>query len=244
MPTNKDFKRLVRGRMHKTGESYTTARTHLLRAHSSRPTVSPEKTVLPVTGVAAPPVPEVSPADYAKVAGTSDATLKAKTGCNWALWVKALDYHKANTWAHRDIAEYVAEKYKVSGWWAQMVTVGYERIRGLRDKGQRRGGSYEASKSKTFAVPAAKLFGAFANARTRKRWLAGVKLTVRKATAPKSLRMTWEDGTSVQVWLTAKGPGKCSAAVQHTGLKDRDAVTRTKQYWAERLDALGEVLTV
>ena len=29
MPTDKDFKRLVRARMGKTGESYTTARAHL-----------------------------------------------------------------------------------------------------------------------------------------------------------------------------------------------------------------------
>jgi hypothetical protein len=29
MPTDKDFKRLVRARMGKTGESYTTARSHL-----------------------------------------------------------------------------------------------------------------------------------------------------------------------------------------------------------------------
>ncbi len=30
MPTDKDFKRLVRGRMQKTGESYTAARATLL----------------------------------------------------------------------------------------------------------------------------------------------------------------------------------------------------------------------
>jgi len=29
MPTDKDFKRLVRGRMQKTGESYTAARAQL-----------------------------------------------------------------------------------------------------------------------------------------------------------------------------------------------------------------------
>ena len=30
MPANKDLKRLVRGRMKKTGEAYTTARSHIL----------------------------------------------------------------------------------------------------------------------------------------------------------------------------------------------------------------------
>jgi hypothetical protein len=36
MPTDKDFKRLVRARMGKTGEAYTTARAHL------RPTPDPD----------------------------------------------------------------------------------------------------------------------------------------------------------------------------------------------------------
>jgi hypothetical protein len=53
-----------------------------------------------------------------------------------------------------------------------MVTVGYERIRGLRDRGQRRGGEYEATKSRTFNIPVERLFDAFANARIRRRWYA------------------------------------------------------------------------
>ena len=117
MPSNKDFKRLVRGRMRKTGESYTTARAQLLR-NTTRQTPAP--------------------AHYAKLAGMSDATLKAKTGCTWERWVKALDRVAAHTWPHRKIAEYVHEKYKVPGWWCQRVTVGYERIKGLRAIGQRR----------------------------------------------------------------------------------------------------------
>ena len=36
MPINKDLKRLVRARMKKTGEAYTTARTHLLKKPKSK----------------------------------------------------------------------------------------------------------------------------------------------------------------------------------------------------------------
>jgi hypothetical protein len=36
MPRDKDFKRLVRARMKKTGEAYTTARTHLLEKSDKR----------------------------------------------------------------------------------------------------------------------------------------------------------------------------------------------------------------
>jgi uncharacterized protein YndB with AHSA1/START domain len=149
---------------------------------------------------------------------------------------------EAHTWPHARIAAYAHEKFKVSEWWSQAVTVGYERIRGLRDIGQRRGGGYEANKSRTFPVPVAALYAAFADARRRARWLSGVKMAVRKATRNKSVRITWEDGTSVEVWLIAKGAAKSTAQVSHRRLPDKAAAARAKAYWNERLDALGEML--
>ncbi|HKQ57703.1 MAG TPA: hypothetical protein VJY35_07525 [Candidatus Eisenbacteria bacterium] len=239
MPTQKDLKRLVRRRMQKTGESYTAARAHLVKARPSRSTNGTPATAAPVKPATAA---RAKPADYAKLAGMSDAAVKAATGCDWKRWVDALDYVEAHTWPHRKIADYVQEKFKVRDWWTQTVVVGYERIRGLREIGQRRGGSYEATKSRTFAVPVAKLFQAFAEARPRARWLPGVKLTVRKATPHRSVRITWDDGTSVEVWLTAKG-GKSSAQVAHRKLPSREAAAKTKAFWDERLDALAEYLT-
>lgn len=227
MPTQKDFKRLVRGRMQKTGESYTAARAVLLRRKPA-----PRS-----------PAPAPAPPDYAKLAGMSDAAIKTKTGCTWARWVAALDYKQAYTWSHREIAAYVHEKYKVSDWWSQTVTVGYERIKGLREMGQRRNGSYEATRSRTFPVPLAKLYRAFSDARIRSQWLPDAKLTIRKATPEKYLRIAWEDGTSVQVGLTPKGEAKASAAVTHLKLASREDVAGRKAYWGERLDALALVLS-
>jgi hypothetical protein len=226
MPTNKDFKRLVRGRMRKTGESYTAARSILLSKPAPKPPASPP-----------------APADYAKLAGMSNEVVKAKTGCDWERWVTALDYHQAHTWSHREIAEYVHETYKVPDWWTQMVTVGYERIRGLRAIGQRRDGGYEASRSKTVPVPVTRLYRAFRDARIRAKWLPGVALTVRKARPNKSVRITWDDGTSVEVWLIPKGNKKASATVAHRRLTTKADADRRKAYWGERLEALAQVLT-
>jgi hypothetical protein len=230
MPANKDFKRLVRGRMQKTGESYTTARAHLLKQKPAAPATARSSTA------------RAAAVDYAKLAGRSDAIIKQRTGCTWERWVKALDYAQAYTWTHREIAQHVHEKYKVPGWWAQSVTVGYERIKGLRAVGQRRDGSFEATKSRTFSVPLVRLYRAFHDARTRARWLPGVDLTVRTATRGKSMRITWPDRTSVAVGFASRGAGKSQVAVQHEKLADRAAAARMKAYWAERLDALGQVL--
>jgi uncharacterized protein YndB with AHSA1/START domain len=224
MPTNKDFKRLVRARMNRTGEVYTTARRHLLH---KKPVPS------------APPVP--SPVDYARLAGVSDAAVKAKTGCAWDRWVWALDRVNAHAWSHREIARYVHETYKVPDWWTQTVTVGYERIKGLRAIGQRRDGGFEANKSKSFAMPLTRLYRAFSDKRTRDRWLPGVDLTIRTATRGKSMRVTWPDGSSVELYFTGKGRGKSQVQVQHCRLPDKAAATRMKEYWAERLAALADL---
>ena len=173
----------------------------------------------------------------------SDVALKAKTGCTWERWVHALDRHGAEQMSHRDIAALVSTKYKIDGWWSQTVTVGYERIKGLRARGQRRDGTYEASKSRTFNVPVTTLFDAWADAGLRRRWLDGASVKVRTATAPKSMRLDWTDRSIIAVGFAAKGKSKSSVAVQHTKLPDRETADRLKQYWSDRLDALGAVLS-
>src|SRR5262245_50459176 len=117
MPREKDLKRLVRARMKKTGEAYTAARAQILRK-SAKPTT---------------PTPE-----YAKLAGMADAVVREKTGRDWTEWVRTLDAHDAEQMKHGDIATLVNGTYKVADWWSQTVTVGYERIKGLRARGQRR----------------------------------------------------------------------------------------------------------
>jgi hypothetical protein len=213
MPIQKDLKKIVRARMQKTGEAYTTAR-------------------LQIVGKKQQP-------EYAELAGMSDAAVKKATGRDWSEWVATLDAVKAAEKPHGEIAGYVSS-LGTPDWWSQMVTVGYERVRGLRDKGQRRGGTYEASKSRTFNVPVETLYEAFSNARKRKRWLdAGMK--VRTANENKTMRAEMNDGTLVQFYFTPKG-AKSAVAVQHQKLAGKDAIARVKQWWGERLDALAEML--
>jgi hypothetical protein len=238
MPRDKDLKRLVRARMRKTGEAYTAARAQILKK-------SKAKTVSHVAAAPAPrPTPIAAPEhkDYAALAGVSDRAIEERTGRTWERWVRALDYHGAEQMSHRDIAALVSSKYEIDGWWAQTVTVGYERIKGLRARGQRRDGTYEASKSRTFNVPVTTLFAAWADERVRRRWLNGESVKVRTATAPKSMRLDWTDRSIIAVGFIAKGESKSSVAVQHTKLPDRATADRLKEYWSERLDALGEVL--
>lgn len=190
---------------------------------------------------ASAPVETATP-DYAALAGYSDATMKAKTGCTWDKWVFVLDRHGASSMKHGEITRLVRTKYpKVPAWWTQTVAVGYERIKGRRAFGQRLDGTYEASKSRTFAVPVDVLFDAWIDARLRKRWLPE-NVRVRTATRPKSIRLGFPDGSIVAVGFTAKAANRSTVGVQHPRLPDRKTADATKALWSERLDALASVL--
>ena len=136
--------------------------------------------------------------------------------------------------AHRRIYDTVVELFE-RGEPVDLITVTDR----LRDKGQRRDGSYEAHKSRTYSVSLTKLYGAFATPARRRAWLPEPGIVVRKATAGKSMHLAWPDGSSVDFAFAAKAPGKSQVAIQHAKLPDRTAAARMKKYWEERLESLA-----
>lgn len=223
MTRHKDLKRIIRTRMKKTGESYTAARAHVIAKPNIRRPATP-------------------PAIDTSSAGMSDAKIAEKTGRSWTEWVRALDAEGAAARPHREIAALVHSKYGIGEWWAQSVTVGYERMKGLRARGQRLGGTFEATKSRTFNVPVTALFTAWTDDAMRRGWLTGVQARVRTATAPKSIRLQWPDGTIIAVGFTKKSEAKSAVALSHPNLPDKATADKTKMFWSERLDALASLL--
>jgi uncharacterized protein YndB with AHSA1/START domain len=219
MTKDKDFKRLVRARMQKTGESYAAARAKLFAK-------------------AAPPLP----ANYEKVAGMTDAAVEKATGKGWPEWTAILDRAGAASWKHRAIAEHLHGPLGVPSWWTQMIAVGYERLRGLRATGQRRDGSYEVSKSKTLGVPVSAVWKAFSEKRARSRWLPDLDLDITTATKPKSMRIRLGDGSRLDAYFTSKSAAKCGVTLQHRALPDAKAKERMRAFWTERLEALRAML--
>jgi hypothetical protein len=181
-------------------------------------------------------------AQVKKPAGIGDDAVSTKTGKNWNQWCAILDKAGARKMDHKTIARYLYEKQGVPGWWAQMVTVGYEQARGLRARHQKPSG-YEISRSKTLPLAAAKIFAAWNDEKTRRRWLKDSAITIRKATPSKSLRITWVDGESnLDVMIYPKGKGKSQVAVQHGKLSGAKQAARMKAYWSEQLDRLEKVM--
>jgi hypothetical protein len=217
MTRQRSFKRLVRARMEKTGESYTAARAMLLAAEEPKATEGP---ALPM----------------------SNEAIRRRTGRGWEEWFDLLDEWGAAERPHRDIARWVAEEHGIEGWSAQAVTVGYERARKLRAVGEHAGG-FVVTASKTVAVPVDRLYDAFVEESLRRQWLPDGELRERTATRPKSARFDWADGeTRVMVAFIDKGERKSAVAVQHERLPDAEAAERMKAYWRERVGTLKELL--
>ncbi len=177
-----------------------------------------------------------------KVAGISSEAVAAKTGKTWEQWIAILDKAGAKKMTHKEIAAYLHTQHGVGDWWQQMVTVGYEQARGLRAKHQTPDG-YEASVSKTLAVPISTLYRAWTDEVIRVRWLKRKRLAVRRVTPNKSVRITWVGGKSnVDVQFYARGDAKSQVTVQHNNLASADDVAKMKEFWGKALAALAELL--
>lgn len=187
-------------------------------------------------------------------AGISSEAVEKATGKPWSHWLTVLDKAGGEALPHQEIANLLYTKHKVPGWWAQMVTVGYEQARGLRVKHQTATG-YSGNASRTIAATMTATFKAWTDDRTRQKWLPDAPMTVRKATPGKSVRIAWthaptkkgaapRQGT-VEVYLldkSAPGKPKSVVQVQENRLPALADVKKFKEFWAAALDRLQTLL--
>jgi len=218
MTTQKALKRRVRARAAKTGESYTAARSQLLRK-------------------ADPPAP-----DPMALTGMTDEAMRRGSGRMIGEWLEILDAWGATRHKHPEIARWLVAEHGIGGWWAQSVTVGYERARGMRALHQDPAG-FSVSVSRTIAATAERVSDAFTDASLRARWLPGAPISVRTANRGRSARFDWGDPPSLCGYtLFPKGEAKTQIGFGHEKLPDAGAADRLKTMWRDRLTALKELL--
>ncbi|MGH8983646.1 MAG: hypothetical protein ACRDY6_07190 [Acidimicrobiia bacterium] len=219
MTVQKSFKRLVRSRMAKTGESYTAARAQLLAGA----TAGPGREEIP--WLACP-----------------DERIRERTGRGWEEWFALLDSWGAESMGHTELAKRVADELGIHplGWNAQAVTTSFERSRGMRDVGQRVGADgFVTGASKTIAARAEDVFMAFVDPSQRAGWLPGIELSPRTVTKPKSARFDLGDGpTRLFVTVAEKGSAKATVTVEQSRLADGNAREEAITFWRAALVTL------
>ena len=226
MTTHKTFKRQVRERAAKTGESFTAARAQLIARADRADRVA---TAAGAT-VATPP-----PIEPTYELPASDQAVAKATGHDWAHWLTILDAWDGTKRRHGEIARHLVEAYGVDGWWSQMITNGFERARGLRAKNQRPGEGFSVSASVTVNVPIERLSAAFLEEAERSAWLPAGSITPRTLRPNKSGTFDWVDPPSrIALGLVAKGTAKSQAAIEHSRLPDAGTVAQLRAFWRTR----------
>ncbi len=177
-----------------------------------------------------------------KFGGISTEAVEAKTGKSWQQWFATLDKQKASGLSHAQIAKLVKDKYKMTGWWSQMITVGYEQARGLRVKNQSSLGEFRVDVSKVIDTSLEKLYAAVAEEAARKDWLKS-KLEIRLANKNKNLRANFKGKSANLLFaFSKKGETKCQIVVTESKLVDKQEVEKQRVYWKTALTKLQSLL--
>jgi hypothetical protein len=250
------LKQVIRARAARTGERYTTARRHVLKDLPPRPALI----VAARPSAAAPERPRdtrASSAPASSKGSVSDAKTREKTGHGLDHWFDVLDRFGGVEKGHTASARHLYESHKVDGWYAQGITVAYERARGVRALNQRCDGEYEVSVSKVVNAGTSDVIRALTEPALRRRWTKGVDAELARAlssaldspaskgivTRPDGqgrFRYKW-GGTTVQLYLLPKGGGKVSLVATNSKLAQTAMVEERRALWRTALNALAQL---
>lgn len=216
MTRNESFKRRVRARMAKTGEKYGAARRVLIEQ-------------APAGGSRA----------WASEPQHSDTLVKENTGRGWEEWCDLIDAWPGHAAGHTAVASWLQDEHGIDGWWAQAVTVGWERISGHRLPGQMADGTFTGSASATITVDPEALRDLLLDDSARMDLFPGMTSTLRSRPTSKNVRLGLPEGVAM-IWTDAKTDGRVTVGVQHAKLASPEAVQHWKDFWREWLRALDD----
>ncbi len=227
MTQQASFKKRVRARMAKTGERYVAARRQLIEQADRRAADgdAPTGETTSRTWVAAPEI--------------GDDAVRDATGRSWDEWCDVLDAWPGKDDGHSAIAAHLVEEHEVPGWWAQTVTVGYERITGRRLPHQRPDGTFSAGRSATITVDPAQLRELLLDDAAREDLFPHLTTELRSRPTSKNVRLAVGDGVA-EFNLEPRDDGRVKVTVAHEKLPRFEDVATWKAYWGEWLRSLDE----
>lgn len=192
---------------------------------------------------------------------TTESVFKA-TGKSWNQWIDILNKAGANTWTHKQITDFLKRKYKLSMWWQQGVSAGYEIFIDKRVPGRTLKGDYSITVTRTFPMAAKKLWQLISSEEGMSLWLrplskfklkvgcsfeteGGAFGEVRTMRAGQRARLTWQEidwnkSTTVQVWILPRTENKSVLVIQHEKLVDGRLRGPLRSHWEEAVGAVLE----
>jgi hypothetical protein len=166
----------------------------------------------------------------------SDEAVKKQTGKTWDQWFVILNKAGCREMDHTEIAHFLSTEYIKNGWWAQMVTVEYERASGARKINENKDG-FLVAVHKTVGIPVRQL---------QREWQ---KIVRSKALAPRNLvqipsktkrpMLRYKaDVGSVVVFFDERGDNRSRIMVESVKLPSQKTVEERRAYWKKVLSTL------
>lgn len=166
---------------------------------------------------------------------TSDEAVYKATGKLYDEWYSILEQKKASKLSHKEIAALLVEEYDVSFWWAQTITVEYERLIGRREVGQSCEGDFQAGASKTLVGTMDNVYDRWLSFVAEIDELNGVPISEEPSLSKTEKWRYWRvklaDNSKANIHIHRKAAGKVQIAVNHEQLNDADAVAGWKLFW-------------
>ncbi|MFM6930590.1 MAG: SRPBCC domain-containing protein [Bdellovibrio sp.] len=183
---------------------------------------------------------------------------------DWAEWVTLLSKAGAQSWTHQEIAAFLKKKYKLTSWWQQWVTSGFETYVGRRKEGANAKGTYSVTATKTIHLEHKLVWTKFASPEGVQAWLkplnpfplvlkqtfeldGGVFGELRTMKAPERIRLTWQEEewpkkSTVQVHIISRKNGSTIIAIMHEGIQTPRIREDLRAHWKKSLTEFCDIL--
>jgi hypothetical protein len=170
---------------------------------------------------------------------TTDDAVLAATGRGWDEWADVIDAWLGHGDGHGAIATYLEVDHDIDRWWAQAVTVGYERITGLRLPHQGPDGMFTVNASRTVLADGNALREMLLDAADRVDLFPRIQTELRSRPTSKNIRIAIAPGTA-EFAINARADGRTTVAIHHVRLPSPEDVDHWKRYWSDWLTAIDE----
>lgn len=101
---------------------------------------------------------------------------------------------------------------------------------------------FRVESRQSIGAPLTALWDAWQRPGIRHLWLHAPGVSLRRATPPKSLRLIWNDGSSVNVTLAGQAGGRCLVTVEHSRVETAARAAALQEFWPVALERLRKRL--
>lgn len=173
----------------------------------------------------------------------TDAALKKATGMDWTEWRDNLEEWGAKERSYLEISRHLSNEYGLNDWWAQGITVGYERMTIRRSVGKLSDGSISTSIDTTINASIEHTHASLVDELRRYQWLESSVVRLRTSLAPRVARFDdYEAKVIIAFTLTKLDDEKTAVHLQADKLDSVEAGDEWKAAWEPRLAQLTKYL--